>query len=139
MSERRRDPDTYEAFWPEYVRAHTKPATRALHALGTALSFVALAAFGVTRRPRYLLAVPLLGYGPAWLSHFFIEGNKPATFRHPFWSLRGDFEMMVRMLTGTMAAEVERCTRAEEEPMVTIQGEASAPEYAHAAPDATVH
>jgi hypothetical protein len=137
MSER--EPATYEEFWPEYVRAHTKPATRALHAVGTGLFLASVAAFLVTRRPRFLLAMPVVGYGPAWVSHFFIEGNMPATFKHPLWSLRGDFEMMARMITGTMAAEVERCARAADEPTVTIQGEDSAPGYAHAAPDATVH
>lgn len=137
MSER--DPATYEEFWPEYVRAHTRPATRALHAVGTALFLASAAAFLFTRKTKYLAAMPVLGYGPAWASHFFIEGNMPATFRHPLWSLRGDFEMMARMITGTMAAEVERCARAAEEPTVTIKGEDSAPGYAHAAPDATVH
>jgi hypothetical protein len=134
-----REPTTFEEFWPEYVRAHTKPATRAFHAVGTALFLTSAVAFLATRKWKYLAAVPVVGYGPAWVSHFFIEGNMPATFKHPLWSLRGDFEMMARMIMGTMAAEVERCAQAEASPTVTMQGEDSAPGYAHAAPDATVH
>jgi hypothetical protein len=32
-------------------------------------------------------------YAFAWVSHFFVEKNKPATFKYPIWSLRGDFKL----------------------------------------------
>ena len=35
---------TFEDFWPEYVRAHSKPATQAIHCLGTMLGWVLLGA-----------------------------------------------------------------------------------------------
>ncbi len=108
-------PRSYEEFWPYYVRAHTKPATRVIHALGTTAALTCVAAALVTGRRSLLLAAPVLGYAPAWYSHFFVEGNVPATFGNPLWSLRGDFEMIARMIAGTMDAEVERCTRAAEE------------------------
>jgi hypothetical protein len=47
-----------------------------------------------------LFAVPLAGYLPAWLGHFFFQGNSPATFRHPLYSLRGDFLMLAEVLAG---------------------------------------
>lgn len=109
------DVRSYEEFWPHYVRAHSKRTTRLIHAAGTTAAVASLAAFAVTGRARYLLAAPVVGYAPAWYSHFFIEGNVPATFGNPLWSLRGDFEMIYRMITGTMDAEVERCCRAEPE------------------------
>ena len=52
--------------------------------------------------------VVIAGYGPAWISHFFIEKNKPASWKHPVWSFRGDMVMWWKTLTRTMDAEVER-------------------------------
>ena len=80
---------SFEEFWPFYVAQHLDPVNRALHFLGTSLALAALAATA-TLTPWWLLAVPLVGYGPAWVGHLFFEKNKPATFRHPLWSLRGD-------------------------------------------------
>jgi hypothetical protein len=48
----------------------------------------------------YLYMMPACGYGFAWASHFFIEKNNPATFKHPLYSLRGDFLMFFQILTG---------------------------------------
>ena len=50
----------------------------------------------------------MFGYGFAWVGHFFVEGNRPATFTYPLWSLRGDMLMWWKTVTGTMGAEVER-------------------------------
>jgi hypothetical protein len=35
----------------------------------------------------------LTGYALAWIGHFVFEKNRPATFRHPLYSLLGDFVM----------------------------------------------
>ena len=56
----------------------------------------------VSGRWPWLLAVPLAGYLPAWLGHFFFEGNSPATFSYPLYSLRGDFAMLADVLSGRM-------------------------------------
>ena len=131
---------SYEEFWPFYVRAHSKRLTRQVHFVGTASALACLAAFAVTRRPRYLLLAPFAGYGPAWYSHFFIEGNVPATFGNPQWSLRGDFEMFARMIAGTMDAEVERHCRPEASPEAAERApaEAAAPAV-DATPDPTLN
>src|SRR5207247_2372949 len=67
---------TYEEFWPYYVSEHRKPATRALHFLGTSLVLATLAAAAFLS-PWWLLATPFAGYGPAWLGHFLVEKNRP--------------------------------------------------------------
>ena len=99
---------SFEDFWPFYVRAHANETNRTLHFVGLSLAMGSVAVGLLTRRPGFFLAAPVLGYGFAWIGHFGVEGNTPATFGHPLWSLRGDFEMWWKIATGTMTAEVER-------------------------------
>jgi hypothetical protein len=47
-----------------------------------------------------LILAPVFGYGFAWAGHYFVEKNKPATFRHPVWSLMGDWVMFKDVMTG---------------------------------------
>jgi hypothetical protein len=47
-----------------------------------------------------LLLGVVCAYGFAWVGHFFIEKNKPATFKYPWMSLKGDFKMYFEILTG---------------------------------------
>lgn len=99
---------TYAEFWDFYVLEHSKPATRYLHFVGTSLGIVLL--FWFLKNGTYLL-IPLcfaVGYAFAWLSHFAIEKNRPATFKYPLWSFISDYKMMAFMLLGRMDAEVER-------------------------------
>ncbi|MER0444470.1 DUF962 domain-containing protein [Streptomyces sp. NPDC006660] len=92
--------DSYEEFWPYYVAMHSRAATRWVHLTGT-LTGLAISAYGLARRRgRLILALPLIGYATAWPAHWFIEGNNPATFGHPAWSLRGDRQMIRMMLAG---------------------------------------
>ncbi len=102
---------SFEEFWPYYVREHQHKATRIMHFVGTTAA-VATFATGVLLRKKWMMLVaPVLGYGPAWISHFFIEKNRPATFTYPLWSLRADFVMWKKIVTGQMDAEVERVLR----------------------------
>lgn len=99
---------TFQEFWPYYVGEHRHPVCRALHYLGTSL-FLGLVAWTIAGAdPRLLLLAPIVGYGPSWVGHFVIEGNRPATFKHPLWSLLADFKMLGLALRGRMAAEVTR-------------------------------
>jgi hypothetical protein len=101
-------PSTFDEFWPHYVHAHRNPVNRALHYVGTTAALGSVAAAALTLNPAWLLVAPVAGYGPAWIGHFVFEKNKPATFGHPLWSLRGDFKMYGLAIRGKMAAEVER-------------------------------
>jgi hypothetical protein len=100
--------ETFDEFWPHYVHSHRHPVNRALHYVGTTSAIGTVVAAAVTLNPAWLLATPVVGYGPAWIGHFFFEKNKPATWEHPLWSLRGDFKMYVLALRGKMKIEVER-------------------------------
>ncbi len=99
---------TFEEFWPYYVGEHLDPLTRWLHFAGTTAAMATLGVAAVTRRPSLVLAAAVMGYGPAWASHFFVEHNRPATFKHPIWSLRGDLVMWKKMIDGSMTAEIEK-------------------------------
>ena len=103
-----REYQTFEQFWLFYLREHSKPRTRALHYAGTSL-VVAILKFAVmTGRWWWLLAVPIAGYGFAWVAHFRVEKNRPATFTYPLWSLAADFRMWWLWLTGRLEAELDR-------------------------------
>ena len=98
---------TFEDFWPFYVSQHRNATCRGLHFVGTSLVWVAVA-LALLDSTRWLLVAPLLGYGFAWVGHFFFEKNRPATFTYPLWSLRGDFRMYRLMMLRRMGPEIAR-------------------------------
>ncbi|WP_442598755.1 Mpo1-like protein [Neobacillus sp. D3-1R] len=97
----------FQEFWPFYLSQHRKKSTRAWHFVGTSFVFL-FVILAIFFNVWYLLLAPIIAYGLAWYSHFFIEGNKPATFGHPFWSLRADFQMYGYILTGKLNQELKR-------------------------------
>ncbi|WP_025897872.1 Mpo1-like protein [Sneathiella glossodoripedis] len=97
---------SYKEFWPYYLREHSKPECRALHYFGTTLSLIMLALFLVTLNTVFFLAALICGYGPAWIAHFFIEKNRPATFKYPLWSLISDFRMYFMWIRGNLGREL---------------------------------
>ena len=106
------DPSNFENFWPEYVRAHSQPGTRAVHLAGTLAGWALLLAAIVLRHWWWIGLALVLSYALAWVSHFFVEHNRPATLGHPLWSWLADQKMVALMLAGRMHDEVRRCTTA---------------------------
>ena len=100
------DPTTYEEFWPYYVSQHLHPLTRAMHAWGPVLVTVAAVAGVATGRWWAPLLGVVVGYGIAWISHFAVERNKPASWGRPAWSFRGDMQLIKGYFRGTLAADV---------------------------------
>jgi hypothetical protein len=94
---------TFEEFLPDYLAAHSDRRTQLCHAAGTMTAVAILGAALVTRKPVLVPLALVAGYAPAWFSHWAFEHNQPKTFEHPFLSLRGDFVMLARVLTGKTA------------------------------------
>jgi hypothetical protein len=89
---------SFREFYPAYLAEHSKPATRRLHFAGMLVALVFLAVTVWSGEWRWLVAAPVFGYGLAWTGHLVFERNRPATFRHPFYSLLGDLVMFKDIL-----------------------------------------
>lgn len=99
---------SYAEFWPHYLREHARPETRLVHVAGTVAGTLLLLWALILGPLWLLLLVPVVGYGLAWLSHFAIERNRPATFTHPLWSLWSDLRMAALFLAGRLERELRR-------------------------------
>ncbi|MCR2832898.1 DUF962 domain-containing protein [Parerythrobacter lacustris] len=98
---------TFAYFYPHDQSEHSKASTRALHYVGTTL-VVGLAVFAIiTANWWWLLALPLAGYFFAWLAHFTLEKNRPATLTYPLGSLAADFRMWTLWLTGRLGPHLK--------------------------------
>lgn len=93
---------SFAEFYPFYLSEHSKPLCRALHYVGSTLVLITLF-YGVVTTDYFVFwFLPLLGYGFAWVAHFFIEKNRPATFTYPFYSFLGDWVMFKDFLLGNL-------------------------------------
>src|SRR5256714_11832072 len=102
FSENTRRFSSYAGFFAFYLKEHSIPANRLLHACGTLLGLTVLVGAIATRHYIWALLWIPIGYGFAWTGHFLVEGNKPATFGHPWWSFISDFRMLGLMVTGRL-------------------------------------
>jgi len=91
---------TFKEFYPHYLDEHRKRGTRVSHFIGTTLFFVFIILAIVQLQPYFLLAGIVTAYFFAWIGHFFIEKNKPATFQYPWMSLKSDFKWYFGVLFG---------------------------------------
>ncbi|MFY7992870.1 MAG: Mpo1-like protein [Bacteriovoracaceae bacterium] len=95
---------TFNDFYPYYLGEHSNLTCRKLHFIGTSGVVALILVFFFTGKLQVLWLLPLIGYGFAWVGHFIFEKNRPATFKHPFYSLLGDFRMFWDILTGKLKA-----------------------------------
>lgn len=112
MTERK---SNYAEFWPYYLQEHGKSNTRFLHFVGTGGAIIFLFNFLLNTHWLSLPIALICGYLFAWVGHYFVEKNRPATFTHPIWSLISDFRMFFLWLGRGLDNELARAGVAETE------------------------
>jgi len=105
---------SFRSFYPYYLTEHGDVKNRILHFTGTAGLLAILFAAIVLQKWWMLALIPVCGYGFAWVGHFFIEKNKPATFTYPLYSLGSDFVMFWHILTGQISKKLEEAKKITE-------------------------
>jgi hypothetical protein len=103
--------NSFREFYPYYLTEHSDKRNRLLHFAGTALLLGCLVLSVALGKWWLLLLIPVIGYGFAWVGHYFIEKNKPATFTYPFYSLASDFVMFWHMLTGQVDNKIREAKK----------------------------
>ena len=93
---------SFEEFYPFYLSEHSNRTCRRLNFIGSALVLATLGYSVFTTTWLALAALPVIGYGFAWVGHFFFEKNRPATFTYPLYSFIGDWVMFKNILTGKL-------------------------------------
>ncbi|WP_079254099.1 DUF962 domain-containing protein [Endozoicomonas arenosclerae] len=83
-------------------RDYDNAVCRALHYIGSTLVLFLLVLALATSNYLLLLALPVVGYGFAWIGHFIFEKNRPATFKYPLYSFLGDWVMYKDFLKGCL-------------------------------------
>lgn len=92
--------NSFAEFYPFYLAEHSNRSCRRLHFVGSTLVLAVIALALISGQLRWLWLVPVAGYGFAWIGHFVFEKNRPATFKHPLYSLLGDWVMYAQMWRG---------------------------------------
>lgn len=90
----------FSDFYPYYLEEHSDVTCRRLHFAGSLLVLIVGVWALASGKLVWLLLLPIIGYGFAWVGHFKFEKNRPATFKYPLYSLMGDWVMFRDMLIG---------------------------------------
>ncbi|MEL6870346.1 MAG: DUF962 domain-containing protein [Pseudomonadota bacterium] len=93
----------FATFYPFYLAEHSDVNCRRLHFIGTTGVIGLFVLALIEANPLWLLLVPLMGYGFAWVGHFVFEKNRPATFKYPLYSLAADWVMYKDILLGKVS------------------------------------
>lgn len=93
----------FEEFYVAYMSFHTKPLSNLLHFSGITLLLATVfyvEYFSVSQSWKFTVPAAAIGYALAWIGHFAVEKNKPASFNNPLWSIRAGLRMYIDMLRG---------------------------------------
>jgi hypothetical protein len=92
--------NSFKEFYPFYLSEHSKTSTKILHVIGS-LSVISMIFYAfIYSSTKILYFLPIVGYGFAWIGHFFFEKNRPATFKFPLYSFIGDWVMLKDIFLG---------------------------------------
>ena len=91
---------SFREFYRFYLGEHRDRTCRRLHFVGTSAALGCIVAAIMRDNAWWFLGALLSGYVFAWVGHFFFEKNRPATFKHPFYSFLGDWVMYKDILIG---------------------------------------
>jgi hypothetical protein len=94
---------SFAEFYPFYLSEHSNRSCRRLHFVGSSLVIAVVLVALFTGQLSWLWLMPVFGYGCAWIGHYGFEKNRPATFKHPLYSLLGDWVMYGQMLRGKVS------------------------------------
>ena len=92
--------ETFRDFYPYYLSEHHNRTCRVLHFAGSTIVLAILVTMLITQQWWLGWCIPLVGYGFAWVGHFYFEKNRPATFIYPVYSFSGDWVMYADLLLG---------------------------------------
>ncbi|MCF8060317.1 MAG: DUF962 domain-containing protein [Bacteriovoracaceae bacterium] len=90
---------TFKEFYPFYLSEHAHPVNRLLHFIGTTLALSLIICAFLFKAWTLIILALISGYAFAWIGHFVIEKNRPATFTYPLYSFVGDWKMFFEILT----------------------------------------
>jgi hypothetical protein len=96
----RKNYKSFSEFYTFYLTEHNNQTNRRLHFVGTFMVILTIIYVIAAQNWIFLILAPVFGYGFAWIGHFKVEKNKPASFDNPFYSLAGDFVMFKDILIG---------------------------------------
>ena len=92
--------NSFKEFYPFYLSEHSKRSTKILHMIGSIGVILMISYSFYSSNTKILYYLPVVGYGFAWIGHFFFEKNRPATFTYPLYSFIGDWIMLKDIFLG---------------------------------------
>jgi len=105
---RRERYETLGEFWPFYLHEHRNSVNRWLHYIGSTCGIAVVVSSILTKNYPFILLAFVCGYAFAWVGHFIIEKNRPATFTYPVKSFISDWRLWFTILTGRSKSELAR-------------------------------
>jgi hypothetical protein len=99
---------SFAEFWPLYLRAHRRRATRAAHYAGVIGGTMGAGAAVLTLELWPLAAGVGAAFGLSVGSHWLFEGNRPLLRLQPAWSALSDLRMFYLAMSGGLGREMAR-------------------------------